>query len=80
MVAFRKVRQMEEGKVKWFNDEKGYGFVTVEGQPKDIFVHHSNILMEGRRTLTTGQSVSLAIEETDKGLAARDVRLIETPE
>lgn len=49
---------MLEGTVKWFNDEKGFGFIHGESGAKDWFVHHTEIVMEGRRTLVTGQKVT----------------------
>ena len=57
---------MENGTVKWFNAEKGYGFVTRE-DGSDVFVHFSAIQGEGYKTLEEGQSVSFDIEESDRG-------------
>lgn len=67
---------MPEGKgmVKWFNDNKGFGFVTLEGANKDIFVHHSKIVMDGFRTLREGQPVHVIYEPGEKGPAATEVR------
>jgi CspA family cold shock protein len=63
---------MPTGKVKWFNDAKGYGFIeTAEG---DVFVHHSSIEGEGFRSLHEGQEVELDIEQGDKGPRAVRVR------
>lgn len=60
------------GTVKWFNDQKGYGFLTqAEGQ--DVFVHHSAIQAEGFRTLNEGERVEFTIEEGPKGPAAANV-------
>ena len=64
---------MLTGKVKWFNDAKGYGFITLEGEPKDIFVHHTNIQAEGYRSLTQGDSVAFELVRGDKGLKAENV-------
>lgn len=64
-----------QGVVKWFNGEKGFGFISVEGREKDIFVHHSDIEMEGYRTLTEGQQVEFETEEGDKGTKAKHVKL-----
>jgi CspA family cold shock protein len=61
-----------QGKVKWFNDQKGYGFITREGG-QDVFVHHSAIQMEGFRTLAEGDNVSYEIQEGGKGLQAVNV-------
>ena len=63
---------MAIGKVKWFNDAKGYGFIeTTEG--KDIFVHYSAIVKEGFKTLAVGQEVSFEIVEGAKGPQASNV-------
>lgn len=63
---------MAEGTVKWFNDEKGYGFIEQE-VGEDVFVHYSEIQAEGFKTLEEDQRVEFELEETDKGLAASDV-------
>ncbi len=60
------------GKVKWFSDSKGYGFISQESGP-DVFVHHSNITGEGFRTLEEGQEVEFEIVEGKKGPQAQDV-------
>ncbi|MGC1401692.1 MAG: cold-shock protein [Thermodesulfobacteriota bacterium] len=64
---------MPEGKVKWFNENKGFGFIEVDGQDKDVFIHHSAISMAGFRTLEEGQRVSFDIEQGKKGPAAINV-------
>lgn len=64
-----------QGIVKWFNEEKGYGFITPEGGGKDLFVHHSAIQMEGFRKLDEGQKVSFNIGEGKKGPCAVDVKI-----
>ena len=64
---------MPEGTVKWFSNEKGYGFIAREGGD-DVFVHHSKITMEGYRSLTEGQRVEFDVEEGPKGLQATNVR------
>lgn len=61
------------GKVKWFSDQKGYGFITRDDCP-DIFVHHSAIQMEGFRTLRQGEDVVYELLEGPKGLQARNVQ------
>lgn len=60
------------GKVKWFNNEKGYGFIEVENLD-DIFVHYSAIRKEGYKTLKDGMLVEFKLNETSKGLQAIDV-------
>jgi CspA family cold shock protein len=64
---------MATGTVKWFNDAKGFGFITREGGP-DLFVHHSAIVAEGFRSLSEGQQVEFDITEGPKGLQAQNVR------
>jgi CspA family cold shock protein len=63
---------MARGKVKWFNDAKGYGFIEQEGG-EDVFVHFSVILMDGFKTLAEGQQVEFEIETGNKGLHATNV-------
>ena len=64
---------MATGTVKWFNDAKGFGFITREGGP-DLFVHHSAIVADGFRSLAEGQKVEFDITEGPKGLQAANVR------
>jgi len=63
---------LTEGKVKWFNESKGYGFITTE-ESGDIFVHYSSIQGNGFKTLVEGESVSFDIEEGPKGPKAVNV-------
>lgn len=65
---------MATGTVKWFNDQKGYGFITPDAGGKDVFVHHSAIQMDGFRTLAEGQKVVFEIAQGEKGPQAEDVR------
>ena len=65
-----------KGKVKWFNNEKGYGFIN-SSEPEDIFVHYTAINQEGYRTLSEGQTDAFNLIKTDKGLQAIDVKPIE---
>lgn len=65
---------MATGKVKWFNDQKGYGFISSEKEGKDIFVHHSVIEGDGFKTLAENENVEYDAEESDKGLKATKVR------
>lgn len=64
---------MNKGKVKWFNDAKGYGFIQIEGDNKDIFVHHSSIKAEGFRTLAEGEEVEFELTQGPKGPKAENV-------
>lgn len=63
---------MQNGTVKWFNSEKGYGFIT-DDNGQDIFVHYSDIVGEGYRNLEEGQSVVYTIGENEKGKMATNV-------
>ncbi len=63
---------MPRGKVKWFNDSKGYGFIEQESGD-DVFVHHSSIQGEGFKTLAEGQAVEFEIEQGQKGPSAVNV-------
>lgn len=65
---------MPEGTVKWFDDSKGFGFITPDDGGKDHFVHHSAIQSEGFRTLTEGSRVSYESQPSDKGPKALNVR------
>jgi cold shock protein len=64
---------MATGTVKWFNDSKGYGFITPDEGDKDLFVHHSNIAGSGFRSLTEGTKVEYEAREGQKGPEATDV-------
>jgi CspA family cold shock protein len=63
------------GTVKWFSDDKGFGFITPDDQSKDLFVHHSAIAGEGYRSLEDGAKVSYDAETGDKGPKAANVQL-----
>jgi CspA family cold shock protein len=65
---------MATGKVKWFNDQKGFGFLTSENGAKDIFVHHSVIEGQGFRTLQDGETVEYDAEDGPKGMKATRVK------
>jgi len=64
---------MASGTVKWFNDSKGYGFITPDEGTKDLFVHHSNIAGEGFKTLAEGARVEYEAREGEKGPEATNV-------
>ena len=65
--------EQKQGTVKWFNNSKGYGFITPADGGKDLFVHMSSILMEGYKTLSDNQKVSYQMETSDRGPVATNV-------
>jgi cold shock protein len=69
----RRKQQMEQGKVKWFNAEKGFGFIEREAGD-DVFVHFSAIQSEGFKTLDEGQAVTFEVEQGQRGPQATNVR------
>ena len=70
---FRGVYTVKEGTVKWFNDSKGFGFISPDEGGDDVFVHHSAISGSGFKSLTEGQKITYEVEKTPKGLAAKNV-------
>jgi CspA family cold shock protein len=68
---------MAKGKVKWFNEKKGFGFIVDPNVSSDIFVHYSAILLDGFKTLKEGDSVEYELFEDDKGAKARNVIRVE---
>ena len=66
---------MYEGKVKWFNESKGFGFIELDGND-DVFVHYSAIQGQGFRTLQEGAAVRFEIEQSDKGTRAANVEVL----
>jgi CspA family cold shock protein len=69
-----KARRMATGTVKWFNDAKGFGFITQDGGGEDVFVHHTAIQSDGFRTLAEGQKVQFEVSRGPKGLQAQNVK------
>lgn len=67
------MNQREMGTVKWFNDQKGFGFIARDGGGNDVFVHYSAITGQGHRTLIQGERVEFAIQDGPKGPAAAEV-------
>jgi cold shock protein len=67
---------MTVGSVKWFNAEKGFGFITPDGGGEDLFVHHSAIQMQGFRDLSEGQRVEFEVTQGQKGMQASNVRAV----
>jgi len=65
-----------KGKVKWFNDQKGYGFIKPDEQGDDLFVHHRQIQGDGFRSLTEGQRVQFDASRGQKGMEATAVRVL----
>ena len=65
--------ETKQGTVKWFNNQKGYGFITPSEGGKDLFVHMSGIMMEGYKTLSDNQKVSYQVETSDRGPTATNV-------
>jgi len=68
---------MARGKVKWFNDQKGYGFIEQEGGGGDVFVHYSSIGGEGFKTLAEGDEVEFEVTQGPKGPKAENVSRVE---
>lgn len=78
-ISFRKgAFHMASGKVKWFNDQKGFGFIIAEETQQDVFVHHTVIEAEGFRTLQDGEPVEYEAENSPKGLKATRVKRMAT--
>ena len=67
---------MAQGTVKWFNAEKGFGFISPDGGAPDVFVHHSQIQVDGYRSLEENQRVEFSVTQGPKGPQAESVRLI----
>ncbi len=65
-----------KGTVKWFNDQKGFGFITPEDGSKDLFVHHSSIQADGFKSLAENQQVEFDVEQSEKGPRATNVKAL----
>jgi CspA family cold shock protein len=74
---FRETQDMATGTVKWFNDSKGFGFITPEGGGEDLFAHFSAIQAQGFKTLKEGQRVSFDITAGLKGKQASNIRAVD---
>ncbi|MDV2079075.1 cold shock domain-containing protein [Marinobacter xestospongiae] len=70
---------MPKGKVKWFNNAKGYGFIIEEGCSDDLFAHFSSVQMEGYKTLKAGQAVTFDKKPSDKGIHAVNIVPVDQP-
>jgi CspA family cold shock protein len=68
---------MASGKVKWFNNKKGFGFI-IEDSGKDVFVHHTSIMGGGYKTLNEGEAVTFEAVDSDRGLKAQNVQRSQT--
>lgn len=71
------MEEKAEGNVKWFSDEKGFGFIKQNGSDEDAFVHYSDIEEEGYATLTENDKVEFNTESTDEGVKATEVEVIQ---
>ena len=71
---------MAVGKIKWFNNAKGFGFIVPEEGGEDIFAHYSTIQMEGYRSLKAGQEVTFEVQQGPKGLHAENIGIVEDEE
>ncbi|KUN40468.1 cold shock domain protein CspD [Streptomyces longwoodensis] len=67
---------MATGIVKWFNSEKGFGFIEQDGGGADVFAHHSNIAAQGYRELHEGQKVEFDVTQGQRGMQAENIRVI----
>ncbi|MCY4159242.1 MAG: cold-shock protein [Bacteroidetes bacterium] len=67
------MQDREQGTVKWFNSEKGYGFIQRDNGEKDVFVHYSEVNKDGYKSLDEGQRVEFSVTEGNKGLQAQSV-------
>jgi cold shock CspA family protein len=70
----KEARNMATGTVKWFNDAKGFGFITPDDGGKDLFAHHSSVQMDGYKSLKDAQKVSFDVTQGPKGPAASNIK------
>lgn len=75
-LSIERIGNVATGKVKWFNDQKGYGFIAQDNGGEDVFVHHSGINAKGHRTLNEGQSVKFETSKDNKGTKAVNVTVL----
>ena len=71
---------MPVGKVKWFNNAKGFGFIVCDEHKEDLFAHFSSIQMEGYKTLKAGQDVEFETVKSDRGIHAVNIQVVKTSE
>ena len=71
---------MPKGLVKWFNSAKGYGFIYTEENSQELFAHYNSISMSGYKTLVDGEAVEFDIEQSNKGLQAKNIRRLQPAE
>ena len=64
----------QKGKVKWFDNKKGFGFIAPDGGIQDVFVHHKNIIGQGLKSLSEGEEVTFEVEDGNKGPVAVNVQ------
>jgi len=72
----KELQQMAQGKVKWFNDQKGYGFISNDDGSGDVFAHYSAIQSDGFKSLAEGDSVEFEVVNSDKGPKAANIKKI----
>ena len=77
IISYSRISTMATGTVKWFNDTKGYGFISPEDNGDDLFAHFSEIQADGFKTLQDGQKVSFDVTQGKKGLQASNIKVID---